>query len=534
MQNTFDPQESVPAVELQGVSKRYGNGVLANDDVSFVVQHGEVHAVLGENGAGKSTVMKMLYGQERPSEGSIRIAGVAVDFRHPRDAIAAGVGLVPQHLELVESFSVAQNVVLGQEPGQGFWVDHRAAEEQVAEVAQRFGLAVNPKAIVSQLSVGERQRVEILKTLYRSAKILLLDEPTALLTPQESDALFKALRKLATEGFTVLLITHKPAEVRQVADRFTVLRSGKVVGRGVAAGMNDTEIARMIVGNSISQPSVRRARHHRAVPLVSLRDLSLQAPDGHRQLEGIHLDIAAGEILGIAGVEGNGQAQLADVLSGLVCATRGSASLAGKPIPVGDARAVRKLGVGQIPEDRLHNGVAPDMSLSENVAAAVYHRPPLSQRGWLRVAAARAMAKRAIKDYAVVSSSEDAPMRSLSGGNMQKLVLARELAEQPSFLVASQPTRGVDIGAAQFLRQQLVDLRDKGSAILLLSADLDEVMALADRIAVLHAGRIVGHFDADSVEPRELGLYMTGLRVQQNATARLDAPFVEHTQETTP
>lgn len=534
MHSTFHPQRQEPAVELQGVSKRYGNGTLANDDVSFAVRRGEIHAILGENGAGKSTVMKMLYGLERPSEGIIRIADAAVDFRHPRDAIAAGVGLVPQHLELVESFSVAQNVVLGQEPGLGLFVDRRAAADQVAAVAQRFGLAVDPQAIVSQLSVGERQRVEILKTLYRGAKILLLDEPSALLTPQEAEALFKALRKLATEGFTIVLITHKPAEVRQAADHFTVLRAGKVVGCGNAAVMNDAAIARMIAGRSISLPAVRRFRHHGAAPLVSLRDLSLQGPDGRMQLEGIHLDIAAGEILGIAGVEGNGQAQLADVLSGLACATRGSASLAGKQLPVGDVRAVRSLGVGLIPEDRLHNGVAPDMSLAENVAAADYHRPPLSQHGWLRVAATRAMARRAIKDYAVVAQSEDDPMRSLSGGNMQKLVLARELAEQPRFLVASQPTRGVDIGAAQFLRQQLVDLRDKGSAILLLSADLDEVLALADRIAVLHAGRIVGHFDADSVEPHELGLYMTGLRVQPGATALLDAPFVEHTQEVAP
>jgi general nucleoside transport system ATP-binding protein len=507
------------AIELRNVSKRYANGTLANDGVSLCVAQGEIHAIVGENGAGKSTVMKMLYGLEQPTAGEILIGGNAVRFKHPREAIAAGIGLVPQHLELVPSFTVAENVVLGGEPMRGLLIDRRRAAADVAEVSRRFGLEVDPQALVSDLSVGQQQRVEILKTLYRGAKIVLLDEPSAVLTPQETQALFLALRKLVTAGFTVVLITHKLAEVQEVSDRFTVMRAGRVTGHAESRGARAGDITEMIVGRPVAPLRVSRRLTHAGAPLVAVRGLTLHGGDGQTHVEDVSFDIAAGEILGIAGVEGNGQAALADLLGGLRQPSRGTAVLDGRVFTGLGVRAVRTSRVALIPEDRLHNGVAADMSITENVMAVDYHKPPLSRLGWLDTSTARGAAQRVLTDYGVVARSPDQPISGLSGGNMQKVVLAREVASQPRFLVASQPTRGVDIGAAQFLRQRLVDLRDQGAAVLLISADLDEILALSDRIAVMFRGRIVAHFAAGTATARELGLHMTGLALGTEETA---------------
>lgn len=517
--------EPSPLLELREVSKRYPNGTLANDRVSLAVLHGEIHAIVGENGAGKSTVMKMLYGLEPPSAGEILLEGRPVAFRNPRDAIAAGIGLVPQHVELVPSFSVAGNVVLGSEPCRGPWLDRRRAAEEVRTTAQRFGLAVDPAATAGELSIGERQRAGILKALYRGARILLLDEPTAVLPPQETAALFAALRQMVAAGLTVVLITHKLAEVRAVSDRFTVLRSGRVTGQAASRSASEAEIAEMIVGRPVAPLRVARVQARGREPLVAARSLSLARPDGRVLLERVSFDVAAGEILGIAGVEGNGQAPLAAVLGGLELPTEGEVRLRGAPVSGRGVRAARAAGVALIPEDRLQDGVALAMNITDNTIANRYHRPPFSRAGWLSARAAQAEARRVLQTFGVVARAPEAPIGSLSGGNMQKVVLAREIATAPQLLVACQPTRGVDIGAAQALRRHLVALRDGGAAVLLMSADLDELLELSDRIAVMFQGRIAAHFAADGVDARELGLCMTGMRTHADAAATLDAPF---------
>ena len=518
-------------IELRSVSKRYANGTLANDGVSFTIRRGEIHAIVGENGAGKSTVMKMLFGLERPSAGEMLLNGRPVMLRSPRDAIAAGIGLVPQHLELVPSFTVAQNVVLGGEPVRRGFIDRQGAAEAVRRTGERFGLAVEPNAIAGSLSVGEQQRVEILKTLYRGAQIVLLDEPSAVLPPQETEALFKALRQLVVAGLTVVLITHKLAEVREVSDRFTVMRAGRVTGHAASRACSPSEIADMIVGRAHTPLQLSRPTLRRTVPLLTVRDLALARRDGSTPLQGVSFEIAAGEILGIAGVEGNGQAPLAALLNGLEAPTSGSASLQGDVITGRGVRGARSRRVAAVPEDRLRDGVAASMSIIDNFIAADYHRAPFSRLGWLDQGVARSKTQQILSEFGVVARSPDAAIGSLSGGNMQKVVLAREVCSGPRLLVASQPTRGVDIGAAQALRRQIVELADRGAAVLLFSADLDELLDLSDRIAVLFRGRIAAHFNARQVRTQELGLYMTGLRHDENAAALLGSPFTTLAEE---
>ena len=522
-------------LSLHGVSKRYPTGTLAVDQVSLSIAPGEVHAIVGENGAGKSTVMKMLYGLEQPSAGEIRLDGEPVRWRTPREAIAAGMGLVPQHVTLVPSFTVAENVVLGQEPRRGPLLDTRVAIEQVAETARRFGLPLDPRTPVSRLSLGEQQAVGLLKALHQGARILMLDEPTAVLAPQQAAALMTALRRYADHGLAVILITHRIAEIREVSDRFTVLRGGRVAGSAATRDVGEAEIAAMVVGRAVAP---RRARPSpapsRRTPVLSMRAVAATDAGGRQTLEDLTLEIAGGEILGIAGVEGNGQGLLADVLAGLVRAERGQVSVDGVPLHgQGDAgiRAARAAGVAALPEDRLHDGVAPDMSITENAIANRHAEPPVVRRGvpgWFGAMdlgwAARETA-RLLRDFGVVAASPEVPIRSLSGGNMQKVVLAREIALAPRLLVASQPTRGVDIGACESLHERLGALRDSGAAVLLISADLDELLALSDRIAVMSHGRLVGHFPAAEVDARRLGFYMTGVCHDPAARADLDAPF---------
>ncbi|SFU93851.1 ABC transporter ATP-binding protein [Pseudoduganella namucuonensis] len=514
-----------PRLELRGIRKRYDNGVLANDDVGLALRSGEIHALVGENGAGKSTVMKMIYGLERPSAGEMLLDGRPLRLRGPRDAIAAGIGLVPQHVQLVPSFSVAQNVVLGCEPMRAGLVDMDEAARRVRAAALRFGLEIDPLARAAGLSLGEQQRVEILKTLYRGASVLLLDEPGAVLAPAESRALFASLRALAEQGHAVLLITHKLSDVLDVSDSYTVLRGGRVTGRGSAREADAAELTRMIVGRAMAPAPSARAGRPGAAPLVSARELGLLRPDGAPRLRDVSFDIAAGEILGIAGVEGNGQDALAGVLAGLLAPDRGGASIGGRAFTGAGVRAARAGGVAAIPEDRLRDGAAPELSIADNAIAAAYHRAPLSRFGWLDAGAVRAMARRLIQRYGVAAQGPEQAIGSLSGGNMQKVVMGRELESRPRFLVASQPTRGVDIGAARELRRQLAELRDGGAAVLLISADLDEVLELSDRIAVLFQGRIVGHFRGGEAGAEELGARMTGARRDEGAAAMLDSPF---------
>ena len=517
----------VPRLVVRDLVKRYANGVLANDGVSFEVFDGEIHAVVGENGAGKSTAMKMIYGLERPDAGEIALDGQPRHFASPAESIAAGIGLVPQHLQLVASMTVAENIVLGAEPVRGLWrlFDRRRAEEMATELAGRHGLRVDVGAVVGDLSAGEQQRVEILKALHRGARLLMLDEPTALLSPQEADELFASLRTLVDHGLTVVLITHKLNEVREVSDRFTVMRAGRVVGSGRSLDHTQEQMGELIVGHRFETAQAARVDAQGARPRVQVRHLSVVRERGRAELADISLDIAPGEILGIAGVEGNGQQRLADVLSGLVAPSAGTATIDGEAIAGKGVRHARMLGVGCVPEDRLASGAAIGLSVAENTAAADYFRAPASRRGLLDMRFIRERARALIRDNQVRCRDEQVAIGTLSGGNLQKVVVLRELQLQPRFLVAAQPTRGVDVGAAQGLRRSLVALRDTGASLLLISADLDELCSLADRIAVLYEGRLVAHFAGGQVSPRQLGLYMTGLAEDNGARATLGAPF---------
>jgi simple sugar transport system ATP-binding protein len=514
------------AIELRNVTKRYDNGTLANENVSLRIERGEIHAICGENGAGKSTIMKMIYGLIPPTSGEILIDGVARSFSHPREAISAGVGMVAQHLNLVPSFTIAENIVLGQEPaGYGGVLDKQGAETKVKELARIYGLEVNPKALAGDVSIGMQQRTEILKTLYRGARIVLMDEPTAVLTPQETDELFAAMRQLVASGVTVVLITHKLAEVTAISDRLTILRDGRVTGRAETADMDYRTIAEMMVGRPLAPKLVERVDADGKTARVRVRDLGYINAQGSLRLAAVNFDVAAGEILGVAGVEGNGQNSLARVLSGLVPAYAGKADLDGVTFSGGGVRNARSKGVATVPEDRLAEGVAAALDIEQNIAATSYFQRAFSAFGCLKTGAIAARANELIKQFGVKTASSRTPVGALSGGNMQKVVMAREISGEPKFLIAAQPTRGVDVGAAGALRDELVALRDRGAAVLLISADLDEVLCLSDRIIVLFKGEIVAHFRADSVDQRQIGLYMTGLKRQPHASGGLDAPF---------
>ncbi|HSW04077.1 ABC transporter ATP-binding protein [Aquabacterium sp.] len=514
-----------PTLEVRGLSKRYANGVLACDQVSLQLQPGEVHAVLGENGAGKSTLLKLLYGLIAPDAGTLLLDGQPCRFRSPADALAAGVGLVPQHLQLLPSMTVAENIVLGAEPVRGLRFDRAAAVAAAQRAMQQHGLPLDAGTRVGTLSAGQQQRVAILKALHRGARLLLLDEPTALLTPQESQALFSSLRELAGQGLTVLLISHKMAEVREASDRFTVLRAGRVVGGGVSRLLAPAELAALMMGRAVEALPAAHINARGRPARLALRELTVLRPGSRPALDRVTLDIAGGEILGVAGVEGNGQSELADVLGGLRRPSFGSLQLDDAPLQAGRVRALRRRGLGRIGEDRLHDGMAPNLSIAENLAVLDYSMQPVSRWGRLdRVFLAR-RAREAIQQQGVVAAGEHQPMGALSGGNMQKLVFARELAAQPRCLVANQPTRGVDVGAAQRLHRQLLSLRDAGAAVLLFSADIDELLVLADRLVVIFEGRLVAHLAADAVSPRTLGLYMTGALGQGPVEARLASPF---------
>ncbi len=524
----------VPKLSVHGLRKRYPNGVLANDDVSLQVAPAEVHAILGENGAGKSTLLKMLYGLEAPDAGHIELDGRRCRFQNPAQAIAAGVGLVPQHPQLLPSMTVAENIVLGTEPRRAGLLDIRRAQQETLALSQRYGLTIDPQAPVAALAAGQQQRVEILKALRRGARLLLLDEPSALLGPQETQELFASLKALAGAQLTVVLITHKMAEVRQVCDRFTVLRGGRVVGQGRAAQFDDESIAGMIVGRPLHSARVVRVDARGRAPRVQARNLSLARPRGRPELWDVSFDIAAGEILGIAGVEGNGQDRLADVLSGLCAPTGGSACIDGRVFTGRGVHHARQARVGWVPEDRLHGGVAPSLSLADNGMALDYRHAPLSRWGLLRRDTIRQRARRLIEQFDIAVMDDQAAAGTLSGGNMQKLVVGRELLARPVFLIASQPTRGVDVGATQALRRAIVALRDQGAAVLLLSADLDEIFELSDRMAVLFEGRLVAHFMADTVSPPELGRCMTGMASASETRATLASGFSVRAEDSAP
>ncbi|GIV83361.1 MAG: heme ABC transporter ATP-binding protein [Candidatus Roseilinea sp.] len=508
---------AAPLVEMRGITKIYPNGVLANHEVTFAVRAGEIHALVGENGAGKSTLMKILYGMERPSAGQIFLRGRPTTIHSPHEAIARGIGMVHQNFMLVPSFTIAENIVLGTEPLRGAFVDRRAAIAITTQLAQQYGLSVDPEARVDVVPVGMRQRVEILKALYRGADVLILDEPTAVLTPQETHELFTAIQRLIQAGKTVIFISHKLREVMEISDRISVMRDARMVGTLDKREANERLLAKMMVGRevflNIEKPPAQRG------PLVlNVRNLEYATETGVEVLKGVSLSVYAGEILGIAGVEGNGQTELVEVIAGLRTPLSGVIELNGKSIAGLTPRQVRQAGVAHIPEDRLTNGVALTASIQENLIVDRYTREPFTRGGLMRPAAVARNSEALIEAYAIRAPDGSLPVGALSGGNMQKVVVARELSSQPKLLIAAQPTRGVDIGATEFMHAQLVGARNAGVAILLVSADLSEVMSLSDRLAVMHAGRIVALFPStEGLTEEEVGLYMLGTKTMSQS-----------------
>jgi simple sugar transport system ATP-binding protein len=499
---------------MRDITKIYPNGVVANDDVNFAVERGEIRALVGENGAGKSTLMKILYGLEAPTSGFIYLDGQRVEINSPHKAIALGIGMVHQNFMLVPSFTIAQNVVLGSEPRKGSFMDADEAIRITESLAKEYGLEVDATARIDATPVGMRQRVEILKTLYRGADLLILDEPTAVLTPQETDDLFEAVRRLVNQGKTVIFITHKLVEVKEISDTVTVMRHGKVTGNVATKDVSEVDIARMMVGRDVFL-QVEKAPQQRGEAKARVEHLGYISETGRPMLRDVSFNVYEGEILGIAGVEGNGQTELVEVMSGLKPATTGEIYVGDRQVARKNARQVRRAGVGHIPEDRLTNGVALEATIAENLVVDRYYRPPIARYGVMSPRVIRNQSEALMEEFDIRAAGYDSPMDSLSGGNMQKVVLAREFSADPALLIAAQPTRGVDIGASEFIHNQLIAKRDDGKAILLVSADLSEVMNLSDRIAVMYKGKITGVFqNSPDLTEEELGLYMLGIKEQ--------------------
>ena len=500
--------EQPPAVEMRDITKVFGS-LVANDHVDLTVYRGTIHALVGENGAGKSTLMNLLCGLYTPDEGEIHIDGRPVTLHGPGDAIKQGIGMVHQHFMLVPPLTVAENVVLGAEPPGLAVFPKGEAVRRVAALSDRYGLRVEPNARVGALPVGLQQRVEILKTLYRGARILILDEPTAVLTPQETDELFVVLRELVDNGMTILFISHKLREVMAVADEISVLRRGKKVATLETSRTSREEIARLMIGREIL-PRVERGTGHPGAPALEVEDIYCDSDRGLGALKGVSFTVRAGEVLGIAGVEGNGQSELIEALTGLRPITRGRITLLGRPVANAHPRQLRALGLAAIPEDRHARGLVLDYSVADNLILGAQRAPAVSGGRILNPRRILSRARRLIRAFDIRGAVPRTPARALSGGNQQKIVLAREIDGKPKVLIAAQPTRGLDIGAIQFVHQQLLEQRDQGVSILLISAELDEILALSDRIAVLYEGRITGAFTAAEATEERLGVLMTG------------------------
>ena len=494
-------------LEMRGIRKEFP-GVIANDDVSLEVRRGEVHALLGENGAGKSTLMNILYGLYRPDAGEVRLNGRPVVFSSAREAIRAGIGMVHQHFMLIPVMTVAENIVLGVEPRSGLLLDEAAAERRVRELSQQFGLAVDPSALVSEITVGQEQRVEILKALYRGADLLILDEPTAVLTPQEAGELFQIIRSLQADGKSIIFITHKLKEVLEIADRITVLRRGKTIETVLREGATEASLAHAMVGRDVLL-RVEKPPAQEGDVLLEVEDLWVRDDRGIEKVRGVSLQVRAGEIVGLAGVDGNGQTELIEALTGLRAVEQGAIRVGGRDLTHADARETLDAGLGHIPEDRQRRGLVLEFSVAENVALHDYAHPPDSSWGWLVPGRLIERARALIEEFDVRGGGPLTPAGALSGGNQQKLVAAREISRDPSALIAAQPTRGLDVGAIEYLHRRLVTERDEGRAILLVSLELDEILSLSDRILVLYEGEIVGEH-AGEVSEEQIGLEMLG------------------------
>ena len=495
------------AVEMRGIVKQYPL-VRAIDGADFTVEQGEIHSLLGENGAGKSTLMKILYGMTTPTAGEVRVFGKPVAITRPAQAIALGIGMVHQHFMLTPVMTVAENVVIGSEPVRGVFFDRKKAEAQVAAMIDEYNFHISATAKVETLSVGEQQRVEILKALYRGADLLILDEPTAVLTPQEVEDLFRVMRQLKAAGKSIIIITHKLKETMEIADRVSVLRQGKMIESGVpVAGTTMNELAQMMVGRDVELSVTRRAEQV-GEENFSVRGLSL-TERGVPILRDVCLSLRKGEILGIAGIEGNGQTELIEVLTGLRRPDHMELFKDGKPLS-GNAAAFLAAGVGHVPEDRMTRGLVLEMSIEDNLILGYHRRPAFARRGLRLASAIRRFAEQERTEFAIKAPNLQERCSALSGGNQQKVVIARVFSENPDVIIVAQPTRGVDVGAMEYIHHRLLDLRDGGKSILLISADLDEVRSLSDRLAVIYGGRIVAEGKPDTWSDMEIGLLMTG------------------------
>ena len=505
---------------MKGIRKVYPNGIVANENVDFSVKEGEIHSLMGENGAGKSTLMKMLFGIETPDDGEIFLKGEKVSIPSPTVAIEKGIGMVHQHFMLVPSLTVAENMVLGMEPKKGLSIDFEKAVKMTEEVSKKYNLKVDPRAKVEDLTVGTKQKIEILKALIRGAKILILDEPTAVLTPQETKELFEELIGLKNNGHTIIFISHKLKEIKQICNRITIMRNGRSVGTYDVKDVTQEDISRLMVGRDVVI-KVNKTKANPKESIVDVKNVTCLDDSGKKLLNDISLSIRKGEILGIAGVEGNGQGELVELITGLKKISHGDIIIDNKSIKNLDIKNIRKIGTSHIPEDRMILGAAAAASIQDNLISERIDSKELKKGFLLNMKKIKEMAKELVADYKVKCDSPEQGVGMLSGGNIQKVVVAREFSSNPKFLVADQPTRGIDIGAATFIRNRLVELRDNGVGILLVSADLNEVMELSDSLIVMYGGEITAYFkDTSEITEEELGLYMLGLKKQSEEEIR--------------
>ncbi|HSG44629.1 MAG TPA: ABC transporter ATP-binding protein [Anaerolineales bacterium] len=507
----------IDTLEMRGITKRFP-GVLANDKVDFDVCSGEVHALLGENGAGKSTLMKVLYGMYEPSKGEIVLNGEAIKINSPTDAIKHGIGMIHQHFMLVETLTVAENVALGLPSSRGFVTDLDKVSERILELAEIYGLQIDPDAYIWQLSVGQQQRVEIIKALYRGAALLILDEPTAVLTPQEVDEFFVIMRQMVKDGHGLIFISHKLHEIMDICDRVTVLRDGVKIGTKNIAEITKSELANWMVGREVSMTRDLGELEHGSARL-SLQNITCQSDRGTPALRGISLDVYSGEILGVAGISGNGQRELAEAITGLREIESGKVILEGEDVTGFRPGELTGRMLSYIPEERMRDGMIKDFTISENMILREHHVSPFAEKGFLMLKTIAKNADELIKRFNVKTPSRETKAGSLSGGNIQKVVLARELSRKPRVLIAAQPTRGLDVGATEYVHAQLIEQRRDGTAIMMISEDLDEVMAMSDRIAVLHEGKVMDVLLREDATPEKLGLLMAGVKEETAVAA---------------
>ncbi|HET0984570.1 TPA: ABC transporter ATP-binding protein [Streptococcus pneumoniae] len=495
-------------IEMRDITKVFG-GFVANDKINLHLRKGEIHALLGENGAGKSTLMNMLAGLLEPTSGEIAVNGQVVNLDSPSKAASLEIGMVHQHFMLVEAFTVAENIILGSELTKNGVLDIAGASKEIKALSERYGLAVDPSAKVADISVGAQQRVEILKTLYRGADILIFDEPTAVLTPSEIDELMAIMKNLVKEGKSIILITHKLDEIRAVSDRVTVIRRGKSIETVEIAGATNADLAEMMVGRSVSFKTEKQASKPKEV-VLSIKDLVVNENRGVPAVKNLSLDVRAGEIVGIAGIDGNGQSELIQAITGLRKVESGSIELKGDSIVGLHPRQITELSVGHVPEDRHRDGLILEMMISENIALQTYYKEPHSKNGILNYSNITSYAKKLMEEFDVRAASELVPAAALSGGNQQKAIIAREIDRDPDLLIVSQPTRGLDVGAIEYIHKRLIEERDNGKAVLVVSFELDEILNVSDRIAVIHDGKIQGIVSPETTNKQELGVLMAG------------------------